>query len=56
MFDSAAQMFFMSFVVDSDVVVVKVYERSFFVSGKKVIFSVVVHSFERLYRIVVKSW
>jgi hypothetical protein len=47
MFDGAAEMFLMLFV-DSNVVVVKVDQRSFLVRCKEVIFSVIVDPFERL--------
>ena len=55
MFDGAAEMFLM-LLVDSNVVVVKVDQRSFLIRCKEVIFPVIIDPFERLNRVVVERW
>lgn len=56
-FDGATEMFLILFVfVDSDIVVIQIDERSFFVGREEVILLFIVGSFKGLHRAIVEIW
>lgn len=55
MFDGAAEMFFM-LLVDTNIIVVKIDQRSLLICGKKVVFPVIVDPLERFNWVIVKRW
>ena len=53
--DSTTEMFFMFFIIlDSDIIIIKINEWSFLIGSKKVIFLLIIDSFERLDSIIIE--
>ena len=56
-FDCTTQMFFMFLLrMNTNIVIVKINKRSFLLRTKKVIFSIIIHSFKWLHCRIVKRW
>jgi flagellar biogenesis protein FliO len=56
MFDSAIQVFLVFLVgVNSDIVIIKVDERSFLIGCKEMVFLLIISSFEGLDRTIIKG-